>query len=481
MAQQEVVSQRKAWWLSIVAAVIGLVVFVAIVIGLEIALKPSPAGTGMLLIGVILALIPAILWLVVFYAQDRLEPEPKSEVVKIFFIGLALAAAIGIPLTDQIFNVPGWINRGAVAMVLGSIFVIGAVEAFIVYAAVRFFIYDSSEFDERTDGMVYGTAAGLGYATALNIQFILSSGGAAFGTATVYMVEAALAHAAFAGVLGYFLGRAKLERERIWWLPLGLLLSTLLNGIFNILRNQLEVGSITIGAGSPVPALWGLILAGALAIVVALVVAFLIHRDIALTKSNKLPSAALDAAVGDRRSNWAVVATFVVLMIVGIVSTLAITNQTTAFSTAGFQGAYPADFGREKEDKLTAPVVFQVTDILGTGAQFIIQKRTIEGEAADAKRIVNDLAGERATEFDVYQVWDRGEATVGGKPALTQRFAYVDARVSTGQIPQVVEGMDYIVTEGNQAAVITLLANPDDMPAVEPLFLRFVSSLSISF
>lgn len=481
MAQQGVASQRKAWWLSTVVAVIGLLAFVAIVIGLEIALKPSPTGAGMLLIGVILALIPAILWLVVFYAQDRLEPEPKPEVAKIFFIGLALAAAFGIPLTDQLFGVQSWINRSPVAMVLGSIFVIGAVEAFAVYAAVRFFIYESSEFDERTDGMVYGTAAGLGYATALNIQFILSSGGAAFGTATVYIVEAALAHAAFAGVLGYFLGRAKLEREQVWWLPLGLLLSALLNGVFNILRNQLEVGSISIGPGSPVPALWGLILAGALAVLVALVVAFLIHRDVALARSNKLPQAALDAAVGDRRSNWAVIATFGVLMIVGIISAVLITNQTTAFSVAGFQGAYPADFGREKEDMLTAPIVFQVSDVLGSGAQFIIQKRTIEGGAADAARIANDLAGERATEFDVYQAWDRGEATVSGKPALTQRFAYVDARVSVRQLPQVVEGLDYIVIEGNQAAVITLLADPDDMPTVEPLFLRFVNGLSISF
>src|SRR5690606_11624478 len=117
-------------------------------------------------------------------------------------------------------------------------------EAFIIFATVRYFIFDSSEFDERTDGVIYGTAAGLGYATALNLQFILSNGGAALGSGEIFVAEVALAHAAFGGLLGYFLGRAKLEQEPVWWLPLGLVLASLLNGLFLILRGQLDSGSI---------------------------------------------------------------------------------------------------------------------------------------------------------------------------------------------------------------------------------------------
>jgi RsiW-degrading membrane proteinase PrsW (M82 family) len=199
-----------------VAAVVALLVFVAIVVWLDTNLKPALTGTVLILIGVLLALIPAAIWLVVFYSQDRLEPEPKQQVAKIFVIGLALASAVGIPITDQVFGVQTWLFRSGMTLVLGSFFIIGAVEAFIIYATVRYFIYDLPDFNERTDGMVYGTAAGLGYGTALNIQFILASGGAALGTGEVYMAEVALAHAAFGGVLGYFLGRAKLERERLW-------------------------------------------------------------------------------------------------------------------------------------------------------------------------------------------------------------------------------------------------------------------------
>jgi RsiW-degrading membrane proteinase PrsW (M82 family) len=209
MAQQQpVVRQRAAWWQSAILAVVGVLVFVGIVIGLDAAFQPQLTGTSLIIVGIILATVPAILWLVFFYLQDHVEPEPKREVFKIFIVGLALASAIGIPLTDQVFRVEDWLYRSSTSLVLGSIFVIGAIEAFIIYLTVRHFIYDSDEFNERTDGMVYGTAAGLGYATALNVQFILGSGGAALGGAEVFIAEVALAHAAFAGVLGYFLGRA---------------------------------------------------------------------------------------------------------------------------------------------------------------------------------------------------------------------------------------------------------------------------------
>ena len=475
MAQQPIPRQRRTWWVSSVAAVVALLVFVAIVVWLDTSAQPALTGTGLILVGVLLALIPAAIWLVVFYSMDRLEPEPKQQVAKIFVIGLALAGTIGIPLTDQVFGVQTWLFRSGMTLVLGSFFVIGAVEAFIVYATVRFFIYDLPDFNERTDGMVYGTAAGVGYGTALNIQFILANGGAALSTGMVYMAEVALAHAAFGGVLGYFLGRAKLEREKLWWLPYGLLVTTVLSGVFNILRNLLEQGTIAIGAGSALPSLNSLILAGVLALGVALAVAYLIQRDINLTLTHKLPPAAPDAAIGDRQSNFATVGTFAGLMIVGTIISALMVNGTTSFNDGGFQGAYPSYFG--KETKLTAPDVLRVSDTLGTGTQFIIQKFATDA-GQDAKKVAATLAAGRGTDFTAYKVLEYGQATVAGKPALTERFAYVDPLNMAKAIPQVITGMDYIVVDGGQAVVVTMLTTPDDQASEEPLFISFVNRLT---
>jgi RsiW-degrading membrane proteinase PrsW (M82 family) len=473
MAQQQPVArQRGAWWQSAILAVIGVLVFVGIVVGLDAAFQPQLTGTPLIIVGVILAIVPAVLWLMFFYLQDRLEPEPKHEVFKVFIVGLALASAIGIPLTDQVFRVHDWLYRSSTSLVMGAIFVIGAVEAFIIYLTVRHFIYDSDEFDERTDGMVYGTAAGLGYATALNVQFILGSGGAALGGAEVFIAEVALAHAAFAGVLGYFLGRAKLERERIWWLPIGLLLATLLNGLFIIVRSQLETGSIVVGAASALPSITGLILAGALALIVAGIVAFLISRDISQTQARGR-RAEVDAKVGDMQSNRATVGMFAVLIIVGIIASAVVTGGMTTFDVSGFKGDYPAHFGlatREGE-------VLRVADTLGTGAEFAIQTLDLEA-GEDANKVASRLAVLRGTDFQAYKVLEFADTTVSGKPALAQRFAYVDMRTLVKALPVVVEGKDYIVIDGNRAVVITMLTTPDDLPDVEPQFRQFVDRLT---
>ncbi len=453
--------------------VFGVLVFVAVVYVLDLALRPDLTGVLLVLVGVLLAIVPAALWLTFFYRQDRLEPEPVKNVARMFIIGLALAAAFGIPLTDQLFRVQDWLYRDRLTTVLGSIFVIGSVEAFMVYAAVRYFIYDSPEFDERADGVIYGTAAAVGYATALNLQFILSNRGAALGTGEIFVAEVALAHAAFGGLLGYFLSKARLEQEPSWWLPLGLGLTALLNGSFNILRGQLEPGAISLGAESGLPSVTGLLLAGGLAVAVALLVYVLINRDIARSLRGDQPAATADPAKGDRQANYAAIGMFVALLLVGVMAWNNAVNRVTVFDVDGFKGAYPSYFS----DSTSEADVLRVTDTLGSGADFVIATRPLDtGQAA--KDVAAQLGGERSTDYAVYKVTDSAETAVNGRPALAQRFAYVDSGGLSGAPPELQEGLDYVILENGRAIVITLLTPSDNLADVEPLFARFVNSLS---
>ncbi len=465
--------KRSGVWRSAAIAVVGLLVFVAVVVGLDTALKPDLTGAGLILAGVVLALVPAALWLSFFYLQDRLEPEPVGHVARMFVIGLALAGAVGIPLTDQLFKVQDWLYRDTLTNILGSIFVIGTVEAFIVFATVRYFIFDSPEFDERTDGVVYATAAGLGYATALNLQFILTSGGSALGTGEVFVAEVALAQAAFGGLLGYFLGRAKLEQEPVWWLSSGLALTALLNGLFHYVSGLVDPGTISAGGGGGLPSFTGLLAAGGLAIVVTVIVAFLINRDITRSLGGNQPAATSDPTVGDRQANFAVVGAFVALLIVGALAWNNAVNGTTSFARSGFRGAYPAYFGDATGDG----DVLRVTDTLNTGAEFVITTPEIES-GQTAERVAAQLAAERSVVYSVYKVVERGEAVVNGKTAYVQRFAYVDAGELTGTVPEVQEGIEYIFVEEERAVVVTLLASSATLTDAEPLFARFLNGLS---
>jgi RsiW-degrading membrane proteinase PrsW (M82 family) len=221
------------------------VIFAAIVALLSATVRPALDGAGLMAAGVTLAVVPAALWLAEFYRQDRLEPEPKRYVLGVVVLGAVLAAAVGRPLQRDFFQVQEWLYDSPVTGILGSILVVGYLQEFLKYAAVRYTVFRSPEFDERVDGIIYGAAAGLGYATTLNIWYVFDHGGVALGVGAVQIGVTALAHASFSGVVGYFLARAKFECMGPAWLPLGLSLAAVLNGIVSyVLREVPMVGAV---------------------------------------------------------------------------------------------------------------------------------------------------------------------------------------------------------------------------------------------
>ncbi len=270
---------RPGVWRALIIQLVALGVYVGLVYAGVQVLQPVFTATSLLVTGVVLAIIPALIWLGFFYQQDRVEPDPKGYVLGVFALGALLAAGVGQPLIDQVFRVSQWLYADAVTTLLGSILVVGFVQEFLKYAAVRYSIYTSPEFDEATDGVIYATAAGLGYATVLNIQFVLASGGLDLTAGVIRMVVVALAQASFAGITGYFLGRAKFESEPVWWMPLGISLAALANGIFTWLRGQVVQGGLSLSGSAANPWL-GLLLAAVLAGGTTAVVSWLVNRNI---------------------------------------------------------------------------------------------------------------------------------------------------------------------------------------------------------
>ena len=278
----KVSNDRRGVWRSGVAQVVALVVFAMLVALVVRATEPALEGTALALVGVVLALVPALLWLAFFYLQDRLEPEPKSYVLAVFVLGAVLANGVGIPVVRDLFRVQDWLGHSLLITILGSVLVIGFVQEFLKYAAVRYSVYLLPEFDERVDGILYGTAAGLGYATMLNIHYVVVSGGVDLSVGVVRIVVTALAQASFAGITGYFLARAKFEEEPVWWLPLGLSAAAVLNGLFTVARSGVtRVGASLVG--QTVNPWYGLILATVVAGLTLGVLLALVRRSIRLT------------------------------------------------------------------------------------------------------------------------------------------------------------------------------------------------------
>jgi RsiW-degrading membrane proteinase PrsW (M82 family) len=286
MSDSKSIHERKHVWRDEFLLVIGLCAFVGIVYALDGALQPQFTPTTLVLTGVFLALVPAAIWLTFFYLQDRAEPEPKSFIMGVFALGAILAGAIGVPVVESLFRTSHWIYTDTLTKIVGGILVVGFTQEFLKYAAVRYSIYNSSEFDESTDGVIYATAAGLGYATVLNIQFVVSNGGVDLGAGILRMAVVALGQAAFSGITGYFLGRAKFESEQIWWMPLGISLAAIFNGIFTWLQVIVTRPTITL-SGSTSNTWMGLALAAVVALVTTGIILALVRRNIQSLQAGK--------------------------------------------------------------------------------------------------------------------------------------------------------------------------------------------------
>ncbi|MBM4425124.1 MAG: PrsW family intramembrane metalloprotease [Chloroflexi bacterium] len=257
---------------------VGLIVVFTLVVALGAnALPPQFVESNLVPIGIVLAIIPAALWLSFFYRQDRFEPEPRHYVLSVFFIALLAADVLWRRVVADFFQLGDWVAANNLSAIVGNTLVVGFVLQGLIYAVVRFTVYPTAEFDERMDGIVYGTAAGLGVATMLNINFILESGGAELSAGVVHVVITALAQATFGGIVGYFMGEMKFTDEPAWWMPLGVAIAAVLNGLFNYLL--IEVNQ----TGMQVSPWRGLLFALAVAVLTFAALIALIRRAIAHT------------------------------------------------------------------------------------------------------------------------------------------------------------------------------------------------------
>jgi RsiW-degrading membrane proteinase PrsW (M82 family) len=260
-----------------IGVLVGLVVVVYV---LDALLKPRLEGIALAVAGLLLAIVPAAIWLSFFYRRDRREPEPRTMVLGVAVLGALVGSAIVIPLLRDVLAVDTRLDSSPLAFLAGSILIVGVVEEFAKYLTIRFSVYQSDEFDERADGVVYASAAGVGLAVALNVAFVVESGGVDLGAAAIRVVVTALAQGSFAAIVGYFLARQKLERRPVWWMPLGLAIAATLNGVFTFLRGTVTRGDFDTRGFQPGP--WiGLALAAALAFGVTVALTALIRREFA--------------------------------------------------------------------------------------------------------------------------------------------------------------------------------------------------------
>lgn len=105
---------------------------------------------------IILGVLPSLIWLLFFLRKDA-HPEPKSMILKVFFVGALtapIAAMVGTGFQEALLD----LNFSPSSTLFSFIYIllgVGLVEEALKYMVVRFFVLSHHEFDEPVDAMLY--------------------------------------------------------------------------------------------------------------------------------------------------------------------------------------------------------------------------------------------------------------------------------------------------------------------------------------
>jgi RsiW-degrading membrane proteinase PrsW (M82 family) len=218
---------------ALTALLLGLIVL--LLIGVE-------TGPIALLIGMVSAILPVPIYLILVLWIDRYEAEPAWMLATAFFWG-ALVAVFFAFLINTASDVAVQLMTNSVkaghtfGAVISAPIVEESAKALILFI---FFFAKKDEFDGVIDGIVYAAMVGLGFAMTENIQYygkaVLESGGTLTFVFILRGFLAPFSHPMFTSMTGIGLGLARQSRSmaiKVIAPPLGLLAAMSMHSIWN--------------------------------------------------------------------------------------------------------------------------------------------------------------------------------------------------------------------------------------------------------
>lgn len=177
-----------------------------------------------------LALAPGAAIMLYIYLKDKHEREPLGLLVISFLYGglsTVLTLFISWPVNALILTK----EEDVVHQFFNAFFKVALVEEFSKFFFVRFILFNNRNFNEPFDGIVYAVMVSMGFATLENVLYVFQYG---FATGVLRMFTAVPAHATFAILMGFFLGKAKFTHRKVFYYSLvALLAASLFHGSYD--------------------------------------------------------------------------------------------------------------------------------------------------------------------------------------------------------------------------------------------------------
>lgn len=188
------------------------------------------------------SVLPAVAVAGYLWYGDPTRREPFVALAVTFLLSVLFASFAGA-LNSTVG--PVFETLGVTGVILFYFVVVGPAEEFVKWLAIRVYAYRNNTFRTIIDGVVYGAAAGVGFAAIENFIYIVNIYAEASETAGIAPTEAARlvavqrffvgpGHVVFSAWAGFYLGLAKFNPEnRGPILVKGLLVAAFIHALYN--------------------------------------------------------------------------------------------------------------------------------------------------------------------------------------------------------------------------------------------------------
>ena len=193
-----------------------------------------------------LALAPGAAIMVYIYLRDKHEREPLGLLTISFLYG-GLSTILTMFIS---WPVNAWIltkEDDVAHQFFNAFFKVALVEEFSKFFFVRFVLFYNKNFNEPFDGIVYAIMVGMGFATLENVLYVYQYG---LATGILRMFTAVPAHATFAILMGFFLGKAKFTHRKVFYFSaIALIAAAIFHGSYDYFLFISFIPGIWTGAG----------------------------------------------------------------------------------------------------------------------------------------------------------------------------------------------------------------------------------------
>lgn len=192
-----------------------------------------------------LALAPGAAIIIYIYLRDKHEREPVGLLFISFLYG-GLSTLVTLIISWPVNALILTKEDDVIHQFFNAFFKVALVEEFSKFFFVRFILFYNKNFNEPFDGIVYAVMVSMGFATLENVLYVYQYG---MATGIMRMFTAVPAHATFAILMGFFLGKAKFTHRKVFsFSVIALLAAAIFHGAYDYFLFISYLPGIWIGA-----------------------------------------------------------------------------------------------------------------------------------------------------------------------------------------------------------------------------------------